>query len=185
MSTETKTNTIEAVAIFHDVRGLDEAVGALIQAGFEKDGINLLASEATVEEKLGHRYERVEELEDDPAAPRIAYRSLADFAENERTIASSLTYVPAMLAAGTVVASAGVVAAAITGAAVGGAVLSTVLARWLDKNHADHLQEQMEHGGLLLWVNTPTEEQQKAAVRILKGHAAFDVHIHDFAEAKD
>jgi hypothetical protein len=184
MSTHPKTNVIEAVAVFHDVADLDKAVEALIAAGFDKDDVSLLASEAAVEEKLGQRYERVEEMEDDPAAPRVAYRTLADFAENERAIANSLTFLPAMLAAGTVVASAGVVAAAITGAAVGGAVLSTVLARWLDKTHADHLQEQLEHGGLLLWVNTSTKDKQEAAVHILKAHAASDVHVHDFAEAK-
>ncbi len=184
MSTETKTDAIEVVAIFHDVASLDEAVEALIDVGFEKDDFSLLASEAAIEEKLGHRYEKVEDLEDNPAAPRVAYRPLADFAENERTIANSLTYLPAMLAAGTVVASAGVVAAAVTGAAVGGAVLSTVLARWLDKTHADHLQEQLEHGGLLLWVNAATKERQETAVRILKDHAATDVHVHDFAESR-
>lgn len=184
MPTPPKTNAIEAVAVFHDVADLDKAVEALIDAGFDKDDVSLLASEAAVEEKLGQRYERVEEMEDDPAAPRVAYRTLADFAENERTIANSLTYLPAILAAGTVVASAGAVAAAITGAAVGGAVLSTVLARWLDKTHADHLQEQLEHGGLLLWVNAPTEDKQETAKRILKAHAATDVHVHDFAEAK-
>lgn len=140
MSTHTKTNAIEAVAIFHDVSSLDEAAEALIEAGFGRDDISLLASEAAVEEKLGHRYEKVKDLEDDSDAPRVAYRTLADFAENERSIANSLTYLPAMLAAGTVVASAGVVAAAVTGAAVGGAVLSTVLARWLDHTHADHFQ---------------------------------------------
>ena len=48
----------------------------------------------------------------------------------------------------------------------------------------DHLQEQLEHGGLLLWVNAPTEDKQEAAVRILKAHAASDVHVHDFAGAK-
>ncbi len=184
MSTQPKTNAIEAVAVFHEVADLDNAVEALGKAGFDKDDVSLLASESAVEEKLGQRYERVEDLEDDPKAPRVAYRTLTDFAENERTIANSLTYLPAMLAAGTVVASAGVVAAAVTGAAVGGAVLSTVLARWLDKTHADHLQEQLEHGGLLLWVNTPTEEKQESALRILKAHAASDVHIHDFAEPK-
>ena len=179
-----KQNAIEAVAIFHDVADLDKAVEALIEARFDKEDVSLLASEAAVEEKLGQRYERVEEMEDDPGAPRVAYRTLADFAENERTIANSLTYLPAMIAAGTVVASAGVVAAAVTGAAVGGAVLSTILARWLDKTHADHLQEQLERGGLLLWVNAPTEERQEEAVRILKAQAASDVHVHDFADAK-
>ena len=184
MANDRNMHKIEAVAIFHDVADLDAAVEKLIEAGFDKGDVSLLASEATVGEKLGHRYGRVEEMEDEPRAPRVAYRTLAEFADNERTIANSLTYLPAVIAAGTVVASAGVVAAAITGAAVGGAVLSTVLARWLDKTHADHLQEQLEHGGLLLWVNAPTEEKQEAAVRILKGHAASDVHVHDFAETQ-
>ena len=182
MSADQKTSKIEAVAVFHDVTSLDDAVEALKSAGFGKDDVSLLAGEAAVEEKLGHRYERVEELEDSRDAPRAAYRTLAEFADTERTIANSLTFLPTMIAAGTVVASGGVVAAAITGTAIGGAVLSTVLARWLDKNHADHLQEQLEHGGLLLWVNTPTDEKQASAIRILKDHAATDVHIHDFAE---
>ncbi len=184
MSADKKTSTVEAVAVFHDVADLDRAVEALIDAGFDKDDTSLLAGEDAVKKKLGHRYERVEELEDSPEAPRAAYRTLTEFAETERTITSTLTYLPAVIAAGTVVASAGVVAAAVTGTAIGGAVLSTVLARWLDKNHAEHLQEQLEHGGLLLWVNTPNEDKQKAALRILKEHAATDVHLHDFGEVK-
>lgn len=177
-----KKETIEAVAVFHDVADLDRAVEALMAVGFDKNDVSLLASEDAVEKKLGHRYELIEELEDSPDAPRAAYRSLAELAETERTITSTLTYLPAVIAAGTVVASAGIVAAAITGTAIGGAVLSTVLARWLDKSHAEHLQEQLEHGGLLLWVNAPTADKQAAAVDILQKHAATDVHLHDFAE---
>ena len=70
MSKQDMTNKVEAVAVFHDVVSLDDAVASLIDAGFDKDDISLLASDAAVEEKLGHRYERVEELEDDPL-PRI------------------------------------------------------------------------------------------------------------------
>ena len=56
----------EAVAVFHDVSELDAAVEELRAAGFANDDISLLASEDAVARKLGHRYERVEELEDDP-----------------------------------------------------------------------------------------------------------------------
>lgn len=173
---------IQAVAVFHDVASMDAAVEALIEAGFALDDVSLLASEQAVEDKLGHRYERVEELEDNPDAPRVAYRTLAEFAETERTVTNVLTYLPAMIAAGTVVASAGIVAAAITGTAVGGAVLSTVLARWMDQSHAERVQEQLEHGGLLLWVKAATPEKQDAAIRVLEAHGAADVHLHDFAE---
>lgn len=176
------TPMIQAVAVFQDVASLDAAVDDLIEAGFDRDDVSLLASEVTVEDKLGHRYERVEELEDSADAPRVAYRTLAEFAETERTIANALTFLPTIVAAGTVVASAGVVAAAIAGTAISGALLSTVLARWIDKAHADHLHEQLEHGGLLLWVNAPTAETQGTAFRVLKEHGAADVHLHDFAE---
>jgi hypothetical protein len=178
----TKAPKIQAVAVFQDVASLDAAVESLVDAGFDMDDVSLLASEITVEDKLGHRYERVEELEDSADAPRVAYRTLGEFADTERTIANVLTYLPTIIAAGTVVASAGVVAAAIAGTAISGAVLSTVLARWIDKAHADHLQEQLEHGGLLLWVNAPSAEKQGTAFRVLKEHGAADVHLHDFAE---
>jgi outer membrane lipoprotein SlyB len=92
----------------------------------------------------------------------------------------SLTYLPAVLAAGTVVASAGIVAAAITGTAIGGALIGTVLARWLGQHHAEHLSEQLEHGGLLLWVRTHNKEQEKTAQRILLAHAGTGVHLHQF-----
>jgi hypothetical protein len=168
----------EAVAVFHDVSDLDAAVEELRAAGFAKDDISLLATEDAVEEKLGHRYERVEELEDEPEAPRVAYRTRTSLAESEDRLIGSLTYLPAVVAAGTVVASAGVVAAAVTGTAIAGALIGTVLAHWLDKSHAEHLQEQLDHGGLLLWVRTPDEDAQRRALEVLTRHSAHDVHIH-------
>ena len=168
----------EAVAVFHDVSDLDAAVEELRAAGFAKDDISLLASEDAVEKKLGHRYQRVEELEDDPDAPRVAYRTRSSLGESEDRLIGSLTYLPAVVAAGTVVASAGVVAAAVTGTAIAGALIGTVLAHWLDQSHAEHLQEQLDRGGLLLWVRTPDEDAERRALEILTRHSAHDVHVH-------
>jgi hypothetical protein len=178
MPDRNQTAVTEAVAIFHDVSDLDAAVEELRAAGFSHDDISLLATEQAVNRKLGHRYERVEELEDDPAAPRIAYRTRASLGDSEDRLIGSLTYLPAVVAAGTVVASAGVVAAAVTGTAIAGALIGTVLAHWLDKSHAEHLQEQLDRGGLLLWVRTPDPETQQRALAILARHSAHDVHIH-------
>jgi hypothetical protein len=178
MRDQDKAAVTEAVAVFHDVSELDAAVEELRAAGFDKDDISLLATEQAVNRKLGHRYERVEELEDDPAAPRVAYRTRASLGESEDRLIGSLTYLPAVVAAGTVVASAGVVAAAVTGTAIAGALIGTVLSHWLDKSHAEHLQEQLDRGGLLLWVRTPDPETQQRALAILRRHSAHDVHIH-------
>ena len=54
-----------------------------------------------------------------------------------------------------------------------------MLARWLDKHHAEHLQEQLDHGGLLLWVRTPDAAAERRALEVLTRHSAHDVHIHE------
>lgn len=173
-----RTTGREAVAVFDEVGELDAAVEDLLKSGFKRADMSLLASDEAVAKKLGHRYERVEELEDEPDAPRIAYRARASIGDSDDVIVGTLTYLPAVVAAGTVVASEGVVAAAITGTAIAGALIGSVLTRWLDKHHAEQLQEQLDHGGLLLWVRTPDQSAQRRAVEILTRHSAHDVHIH-------
>jgi hypothetical protein len=179
MSAEPSRRTVrEAVAVFDEVSGLDAAVEDLLAAGFSKADISLLASEESVRKKLGHRYERVQEMEDEPDAPRIAYRTRASLGDSDDMIIGTLTYLPTVVAAGTVVASEGVVAAAVTGTAIAGALIGTVLTRWLDRHHAERLQEQIERGGLLLWVRTPDPDTERRAVEILTRHSAHDVHLH-------
>lgn len=169
----------EAVAVMADVDSLEAAVAELKEAGFEDEDISLLAGHATVEKKLGRMYSRVEELEDDPAAPRTAFVSKRAVEQREKRVIGSMTTLPTLIAAGTVVASAGAVAAAIAGTAVTGALIGTVLARWMDHNHAAWLEEQLERGGILLWVRTPDEGRERQALTILGRFAAHDVHIHE------
>ena len=176
---EGKAKVREAVAVFDDWSSLERAVDDLHDAGFRSDDISLLAGEETVTSKLGHRYERVQELEDDPDAPRTAFTSSRSIGRREDMVVSSLTVLPTLLAAGTVVASAGAVAAAIAGTASVGAAIGTAFARWMDKRHADWLQSQLDHGGILLWVRVPDDDAQGRAVGILRGHSAHDVHVHE------
>ncbi len=173
----------EAVAVFDDVSSLEAAVEDLREAGFADDAISLLAGQDAVEKKLGRMYQRVEELEDDPRAPRTAFVSERNLGEREDRVLGSLTVLPTVIAAGTVVASAGAVAAAIVGTAVAGAALGTALTHWMDRRHADRLQEQLDRGGVLLWVRTPTEADERKAMEILTRYSAHDVHIHDIPAA--
>ena len=57
-------------------------------------------------------------------------------------------------------------------------LIGTLLARWIGDHHAHYLQEQMDHGGLLLWVRTRDAEKEKSATEILKKHSSRDVHLH-------
>jgi hypothetical protein len=89
--------------------------------------------------------------------------------------------VGALATAGVVVASGGALAAVIAAtAAAGGAggLIGSILANWLGDHHAHHLQEQLDRGGLLLWVRTWHADDEKRAVEILKKHSGSDVHVH-------
>jgi hypothetical protein len=125
-----KTRT-EVVGVFDDPNSLLEAIDDLLTAGFDRAELSLLADENAVEQKLGHAYHRVEELEDDPSAAREAFVSTEALGDAEGGLIGGLVYVGAVAAAGAVVATGGTLAAVIGAAAAAGgagAVIGSVLA---------------------------------------------------------
>jgi hypothetical protein len=171
----------EAVGIFHRSANLQDAIDELLGSGFHRAELSLLASESAVQAKLGHRYEKVNVLADDPTIPRSAYISAEAIGDAEGGLIGGLVYVGAVVAAGVVVASggtltAGIVAAALAGGASG--LIGSVLAKCVGDHHAHYLRDQIAHGGQLLWVRTWNTEDEERAVEILKRHSASEVHIH-------
>lgn len=172
----------EAVAVFPDATALEDAIEELRSSGFDRPEVSLLAAQGTVDEKLDHIYERVSELENDPSVPRTAYISTESRGDAEGGLVGGLMYVGAVTAAGAAVASGGTLAAAAAAAAVAGgagATIGSALALWVERHHADYLQDQLDHGGLLLWVRTRDPSREERAVDILKRHTGKDVHVHD------
>lgn len=179
--TQSQATRTEAVGVFDDASSLQEAIDELLSSGFNQAEVSLLVSEHAVEEKLGHAYKMVEELEDDASVPRAAYVSTESRGDAEGALIGGLVYVGAVTAAGAVVATGGTLAAAIAGVAmVGGAggLIGAVLAKLVGEHHAQYLQEQLDHGGLLLWVRTRDKEHEQRATEILSRHSAHDVHTH-------
>lgn len=173
--------TREAVGIFHDPEELQSAIDELLSTGFHRAQLSLLASEQAVMEKLSHRYRRVHDLADDPATPRAAYVSTEAIGDAEGAVIGGLMYVGATVATGAVVVSGGTLAAVIAAAALAGGaggLIGSVLAKWIGHHHAHYLHEQLEHGGILLWVRTWTTADEERAVEILKKFSAEDVHLH-------
>jgi hypothetical protein len=172
----------EAVGVFHDERILEAAVDELLIAGFDRSQMSLLAGERAVQEKLGHLYGGVQEIEDDPDVPTRAFVDSDSRTEGKAALAGGLAYVGAVAASGAIVLSGGTILIGIIGAALAGGAggaLGTLLARYFERRHARYLHEQLEHGGILLWVRTPDAQREAAAVEILKRHAGEDVHVHD------
>lgn len=172
----------EAVGVFHDQDSLENAVEDLMSAGFDRSELSLLASEQAVEQKLGHAYQKVQELEDDAAVPRAAFVGNHSLAIGRTGIVGGLAYVGAMVATGAVVASGGSVAAVIAAAALaggGGGLLGGLAARFLGRDRARNLQHQLDHGGVLLWVRVRDAARERRALDILERSGADDVHVHE------
>jgi outer membrane lipoprotein SlyB len=174
----------EAVGVFHDPDSFQEAIDDLLDSGFDRAELSLLASEHAIEAKLGHRYRKVAELEDDARVPRTAYVSLESIGDAEGGLIGGLMYIGAVVAGGAVVASGGTLAGAFLAAAMAGGaggLFGSALANLIDYHHADHLQRQLDKGGLLLWVRTRDLEHEQRAKRILERHSGEDVHVHELS----
>jgi hypothetical protein len=175
----------EVVGVFRDETALEDAIDELQETGFDRAEISLLASEEAVRNKLGHAYRKVAELEDDEAV-RVAYVSKEDYGAAEGGLISGLVYVGALAGAGTVVASGGALGGALLAAALwggAGGAFGLMLARWIDRQRAQRLTEQLEKGGLLLWVHARDSEHEAKAVEVLQRRRAEDVHAHDLSLA--
>jgi hypothetical protein len=62
--------------------------------------------------------------------------------------------------------AAGVAAVVLVGGA--GGLIGSVLAKLVGDRHAHYLQEQIDPGGLLLWVRTRNREGERRAAEILR-----------------
>jgi hypothetical protein len=171
----------EAVGVFDTAESLEDAIDELQSSGFDRAEISLLASEHAVEEKLGHAYRRVEELEDEALVPRTVFVSTESRGDAEGGLIGGLMYVGAVAAAAGIVASGGTLAGAFVAAAMAagaGAAAGSAFAKLLEYHHADYLAEQLGRNGLLLWVRTRNPVRETRAVEILGKHSVHDVHVH-------
>ncbi|NCN83628.1 MAG: hypothetical protein GW808_11885 [Sphingomonadales bacterium] len=176
------SNTVEvreAVGIFDSEEQMQAAIDDLLSHGFDRAEISVLAPVTAVEEKLGHRFVSVADIEDEPAAMTKAFVPIESIGDAEGAVIGSLLYVGAF--AGIVlVASGGALAAGLAALALGGSgtAVGVALARLIKQHHADYIADQLEKGGLLLWVRTWDQKDEEKAVKVLSAHSAHDVHIH-------
>ena len=80
-----------------------------------------------------------------------------------------------------VVAGGGALAAALVAMGVGGGTSATIgvlLAKLIEKRHADYIADELSHGGLVLWVRTWNQADEESATKILSAHSGQDVHVH-------
>jgi hypothetical protein len=184
-SKTTYINIPEAVGVFDTFEAQQAAFYDLRSVGFHHSDISLLGSDEALQEKLGKAYWRSSDLEDDPKAPRAHFVSEEAIGELEGAIAGGFFFVGSAIAMTAMLTPASTLAASIAAVAIGGspaAVIGTLLARRVGKHHKEYYENQIRHGGILMWVRTRDKEREALAVKIMKGHSGRDVHVHGWSE---
>jgi len=175
----------EAVGVFDSFEALQAAMYDLLIAGFSRHDISMLGTTEAMEKTLGKRFWRSAELADDPDAPRASFVSEEAVGEFEGAVAGGFFFLGSVIAMLALLTPASTVAASIAAVAIGGtpgAAIGALLARRIGKHHRDYYEEQLRHGGILLWVRVTDPEKERLAVEILKGHSGRDVHVHPWSE---
>lgn len=175
------SNVREAVGVFLDHEAMVRAIVEL-DTHFPRHAISVLGSKHDIVEKFGQSAVPpvlAEMAEDTPLQ--------APLRDEEKVVGSAVligtsAYVGAValaLAAGAVSVPATILAAVIGGG--GGAAISGLLLKIFGDHYHKDIENQIEQGGLLLWVGTTDNEQEQLATNIMNKHGAKHVKIivHD------
>ncbi len=177
-----ETTMREAVAAFDDPEALKSAVSELQGSGFNRADISFLARDGLMTGHVEAQYRQAGAVEDDPGVPREAVIDETDIRQRRTLEVSMAATVAAFAAAGFTVMSGGatLVAAGAAAAAMGGVGgLGALIGKAWGTGQKTFLREQLERGGILVWVRTADADAEARACAILRRHAAHDVHVHE------
>jgi hypothetical protein len=181
----TRYQVREVVGLFPTPANLQAAIDQLEMGGFDRAQISVLGNRAQLKDHLSHLPGDVssKSMEDDKDIPRDAADDDSG-PEFEAAAVSVPIYVLGVGSLAVVIASGGSLALAVGALVLGGAVgggVGGLLAHAIGKEHRDRIAEQVERGGLLLWVQPRNTEQEQKATELLKQNNASDVHIHEIS----
>lgn len=171
----------EIFGVFDSAAAFENAATDLLVAGYDQRRLSVLAKDNTIEDKLGDRFERTETFRDGDDVERTAFVEKVTKNETKAMALGALGYVGAVAAAGSVVVSGGTTLAAGLAAVVAGggsAAAGEALNRLLGERFATSLQEQLDHGGIALWVAIDGESEDIEVRRILSNNGAAEVVAH-------
>jgi len=182
MNTAANSEFIHEVSgAFFELDDLQEAVNELVSSGFKREAISMLASEQTVRQDLGSYYTQINQFTGKPEAPVTAFVAKESMGDTMHALFGSLYFLGATVAAGAVVASVGAIAGAITVAVATTAVIGgigAVLGTIIHESDAEHIEQQIDEGHLVLFVRTTDIKQEKLATDILSKHAGSEVKVY-------
>ncbi len=165
-SSQTLTRTRRVVGVFPSAEALQATIKALELKGFDHAQFGVLSTQS------GRQPISASEAETD--AP--------DDPESTGTIAAAvvggLTYLGAMTALGATVLTGGGLGLALLAAAAAGGVGGVgglLVAAGFHHDHAEHIESQLDMGGLVLWIEPRDPAQQTEAAEAMRAAGATDI----------
>lgn len=170
----------EVVGLFTNVQDLQDAIRTLEGSAFPRQDISVMGRRDELQQAFGDTSVNPIHLMDDPKTPRQAPSRPEEQTIGASALIGGTAYVGAMAMAITAgaVALPAVIGAAVLGAA-GGGTIGAVLAKVLGDRYDDHIEEQIEKGGLLLWVRTPDQHKEMLAQTIMRQYNGQHIHMHE------
>lgn len=183
------TRIREVAGIFQDKDQLQATIDVLLRHDFDRRHISVIGSEKSMEAVFNKPHVEPEKIMKDPETPRSP---LID--ENELGVAQGAMMGGGMLAGvATTVMATGAIAmpgAAVTAIIIGGlggTAVGAALAKIMGKSYDDHFEKQIDAGGLLLWVRTPSKDIEEKAIKLLQDNGgekvqAYSIDVSDEPE---
>jgi hypothetical protein len=170
--TDTPTKTHQLVGFFEDQTELEKAINDLQSVGVDRSQLSML-SRRSFEEHDPQDVSDVADLAMSPERDGKPATSEVDIRQG-RTMVSGMAGAVGGTAAGAITLLTGAAAAValpIAAAAGVGLGFATHLAgRKASEAETASLREQLEHGGIVLWVTARNESEEEKAIETLKGH---------------
>ncbi|MEH6405610.1 MAG: hypothetical protein V7750_19720 [Sneathiella sp.] len=175
----------EAVGIFSNVESLYDCVEELQTNGFDRSDITLLDHPHLTNGLSRNSVQDTHMAEDSPTAIRGPFIDPQSLGDAEGALIGVPLYIFTIAGAGITAAYGGSIAMIITAASIMGVIGACIgggAAYWLKRRHDAYYTDQIEHGGIPLWIHTKDEKHEKQAVKALETYNADDVHIHDLKD---
>lgn len=172
----------EVVGIFKQYNKLIETIDLLEENGINRDQISVLGNEQELLKVFHSKVVDPIKVRENPNTPKTSPVKYEEIGVGKGVIISSgllVGAVGAFLAAGGIALPILGITVAIAGGGTGGAVAGAILAEILEKNFYEKTKQQIEAGGLLLWVALLPTTDEENVKSILKQQGAEDIHTYE------
>ncbi len=174
----------EATAVFNAEAELRDVIDELESAGFDHAEISVLPPREIVERKMGQELHSTKDALSHPDAPRTVPLDIGSMGAAQGALIGLPLYVGAVASMIGVASGGAAVGAIATAGAIGGAIGGLIgfsLAIWFRTRHSRRINDQIQRGGLLLWVHIRDQLHEDRAKEILTRHPAQDMRVQEVA----